>query len=97
MYKDEAYTEQDTWAIGDGVSSERPYSIEDGEACISAFGAVSSNGWTTNGRDESSKIIRLSDCSKYFVEYKYTKKDGVLCNPEQVDRQEVSQEELIKK
>ena len=97
MYKDEAYPEQDTWAIGDGVSSDRPYRIEDGEVCISGFGAVSGNGWTTNGRDESSKIIRLSDCSKFWVEYKYTKKDGVMCSPEQVDKQEVSKEELVRK
>lgn len=94
-YKDCLVENNDIWEVGDGFPSSRPYRIENGEACIGTIGAVSGNGWETNGRDESYKIIQLSDCSSFSAEYEYSKKDGVVCSEPVKQKIELSREELI--
>ena len=94
-YSDNTVKDTIIWQIGDGFHVDRPYNIEKGEACIGVFGAVSVGGWNTNGRDESHKIIRLSDCTKFFVEYSYEKIDFILCSEPVIERVELSMENLI--
>lgn len=95
-YRDNIIDNNDIWAVGDGFQTSTPYKIEDGEACIGIFGAVSGNGWETNGRDYSHKIIKFSACSKFFAEYEYIKKDNNICTEPIMYKTELTKEELIK-
>ena len=94
-YQDERVKDIDVWQVGDKFPSDRPYEIEKGEACIGLFGAVSDGGWNTNGRDDSHKIISLSDCTKYWAEYTYEKKDGIVCSQAIITKKDFTKEGLI--
>jgi len=95
-YRDNIIDNNDIWQVGDGFQTFTPYKIEDGEACIGIFGAVSGNGWETNGRDFSHKIIKLSACTGFWAEYDFKKKDNIICTEPILYKIELSREELIK-
>lgn len=94
-YSDSTVKDTNIWEIGDGFQADRPYMIENGDACIGIFGAVSGNGWNTNGRDESFKIISLSKCTKFYAEYSFEKKDFNICSENITEKIELSKDELI--
>lgn len=98
-YKDDYFTEQNEWYVAEDNPCDRKYRLEDGELCLNVFGSASEKGWHSLGREDSYKIIDLDDCSAYFVEYGYQKKNGKLLENPLIIRQKVEKSlfvELIK-
>ncbi|WP_026490314.1 hypothetical protein [Butyrivibrio sp. XBB1001] len=94
-YEDAYIRDEKMWYILEDNRSDRPYSIDKDEICLNVFGSCDEGGWKSLGREDSYKIISLSDCSAFFVDYVYEKKEGEILDKQITQRCEVSKEEFV--
>ena len=82
------------WCVNDNRPMHRAPEIEKDELGIQGPGMNSTDGWVVYDQGASSKIIHLSDCTGFIVEYKYTVKDGKVLEEKLVEEVRMNAEEF---
>ena len=95
-YMDSYIKDTKEWYLYEDNQSDRPYSIDKDEICLNVFGSCDEGGWKSLGREDSYKIISLSDCSAFFVDYIYKKREGEILDKQITQRCAVSKEEFVR-
>lgn len=95
-YVDSVVQDETQWYVSEQYPSDEPYSIDNGEICLYTSWSHDEGGWHSMGREGSFKIIKLSDCTEFVVEYSYDKYRGELQDSALVQRSNVSKDEFVK-
>ncbi|MBQ2745694.1 MAG: hypothetical protein IJF37_08815 [Lachnospiraceae bacterium] len=82
------------WCVNDNRPMHKAPEIEKDELGIQGPGMNSTDGWVVYDQGASSKIIHLSDCTGFIVEYKYTVKDGKVLEKKLVEEVRMNAEEF---
>ena len=82
------------WCVNDNRPMHKAPEIEKDELGIQGPGMNSTDGWVVYDQGASSKIIHLSDCTGFIVEYKYTVKDGKVLEEKLVEEVRMNAEEF---
>ena len=82
------------WCVNDNRPMHKAPEIEKDEIGIQGPGMNSTDGWVVYDQGASSKIIHLSDCTGFIVEYKYTVKDGKVLEEKLVEEVRMNAEEF---
>lgn len=74
-YKDCA-EEKDVWYADEGQATGLTSNVENGEITINVANAPKDGSWIQYERGFATKRVSLSDCTEFFVEKKYIKRNG---------------------